>query len=319
MQLISIIVPAYNEEKNIALFITKIKEIFSSLKSKYKFEVLFVNDGSIDNTLKEIYKVIDNNTDLDIKLVDFSRNFGKEIALTAGLNICKGNAAIMIDADLQHPIDLIPEFISKWESDFDAVIGIRKTNKKDSIFKKIGSLIFNKIVAKLSSVDYTTRSTDYRLIDRVVIDEFNKLKEGSRMTRGLIDWLGFRRSYIFFDANPRLNGKRSYSIKSLFRLFVNGIIQNSLFPLKLAGYFGVFITLTSGIFGACIIIGRYIVKAKWWMGITNMAVFSIFNMFLIGIVLSSLGLIALYIAGISNESKARPLYVVNKKTSKKIE
>lgn len=318
MKLVSIIVPAHNEEQNIVLFISSFRSIFDSLKNKYSFEVLFVNDGSSDNTLKEIYKVIDNNNDLDIKLVDFSRNFGKEIALTAGLNICKGDAAIMIDADLQHPIDLIPEFISKWENDIDAVIGIRKTNKKDSLIKKFGSLVFNKIIAQISSVNYTTRSTDYRLVDRVVIDEFNKLKEGSRMTRGLIDWLGFRRGYIFFDANPRLNGKRSYSLKSLFRLFINGIIQNSLFPLKLAGYFGVFITMASGLFGIAIIIGRYILKAKWWTGITNMAVFSIFNMFLIGIVLCCLGLIALYIANISSESKGRPLYVINKKTSRKL-
>lgn len=318
MKLVSIIVPAHNEEKNIALFISSFRPIFDSLKNKYSFEVLFINDGSTDNTLEEIYKTIDNNSDLNIKVIDLSRNFGKEIALTAGLNNCTGDSAIMIDADLQHPIELIPEFISKWESGFDAVIGIRKTNKKDNIFKKFGSLVFNKIIAKISSVDYTTRSTDYRLIDRVVIDEFNKLKEGSRMTRGLIDWLGFRRGYIFFDAKPRVNGKRSYSFRSLFRLFVNGIIQNSLFPLKLAGYFGVFITLVSGVFGVAIIIGRYIVKAYWWTGITNMAILAIFNMFMIGIVLCCLGLIALYIANISNESKGRPLYVINKKTSKKI-
>mgnify|MGYP003811184797 CR=1 FL=1 len=318
MKLISIIVPTYNEEKNISLFVSSFRPVFDSLKSKYSFEMLFINDGSNDNTLSEIYSVIDNNPDIDIKVIDFSRNFGKEIALTAGLNMCSGSCAIMIDADLQHPIELIPEFINKWESGYDVVVGIRKTNKDDSVIKKIGSYIFNKIVSKISSVDYTSRSTDYRLIDRAVIDEFNKLKEGNRMTRGLIDWLGFKKGYIFFDAKPRANGERSYSIKKLFRLFVNGIIQNSLFPLKLAGYLGGAITLVSGVFGLCIIIGRYIVKNSWWQSISHNVILGVLNMFLIGIVLSCLGLIALYIADISNESKNRPLYVINKKTSRKI-
>lgn len=318
MKKISVIVPTHNEEENISLFMSSIRPVFNSFKYKYIFELLFVNDGSTDNTLNEIYKEIDNDIYLDIKVIDLSRNFGKEIALTAGLNNCSGDAAIMIDADLQHPIELIPEFISKWESGFDVVVGIRKTNKKDNIFKKFASFIFNKILIKLASINYSTRSTDFRLIDRVVIDEFNKLGEGNRMTRGLIDWLGFKRGYIFFDAKPRINGKRSYTFKGLSRLFINGIIQNSLFPLKLAGYLGIFITFVSGVFGICIIIGRYIVKADWWTGITNMAVLAIFNMFLIGIVLCCLGLIALYVANISDASKKRPLYVINKKTSKKI-
>jgi len=318
MKLISIIVPAHNEEKNISLFVSSFGPIFDSLKSKYEFEILFVNDGSIDKTLDEIYKVIDNNNDLNIKVIDLSRNFGKEIALTAGLNLCNGSCAVMLDADLQHPIELIPEFIAKWESGADVVVGVRKTNKDDNILKKIGSLIFNKIVSKISSVDYTSRSTDYRLIDRVVIDEFNKLKEGNRMTRGLIDWLGFKREYIYFDAKPRINGERSYSLKKLYRLFIDGIIQNSLFPLKIAGYLGGAITLVSGIFGLCIIIGRYIVKNSWWQSISHNVILGVLNMFLIGIVLCCLGLIALYIADISNESKGRPLYVINKKTSRKI-
>jgi len=318
MQLISIIVPAHNEEKNILLFMSSFRYIFESLRSKYFFELLFINDGSNDNTLSEIYSVIDNNPDIDIKVIDLSRNFGKEVALTAGLNLCTGSCAIMIDADLQHPIELIPEFIAKWESGADVVVGVRKTNKDDNILKKIGSLIFNKIVSKISSVDYTSRSTDYRLIDRVVIDEFNKLKEGNRMTRGLIDWLGFKREYIYFDAKPRINGERSYSLKKLYRLFIDGIIQNSLFPLKIAGYLGGAITLVSGIFGLCIIIGRYIVKNSWWQSISHNVILGVLNMFLIGIVLCCLGLIALYIADISNESKGRPLYVINKKTSRKI-
>lgn len=316
MQLISIIVPAHNEEKNIPLIFSKLRDILLPINN-YNFEIVFVNDGSLDNTYDKMVK-LNSEERFNVKLIDFSRNFGKEIALTAGLNICSGDAAIMIDADLQHPPELIPEFIKKWEDGCGVVVGVRNTNKKDSIFKKFASLVFNKILKKISNIGYTSRSTDFRLLDRGVIDEFNNLKESNRMTRGLIDWLGFKRGYIFFDAAPRINGKRSYSIRGLARLFINGLIQNSLLPLKLAGYFGVFITLISGVLGFAIIISRYILESPWGMSITRTVILAILNVFLIGIVLSSLGLVALYIANISNESKGRPLYIVNKKTSKNI-
>lgn len=316
MQLVSIIIPAYNEEKNISIFFDKIKEVLSKLHG-YNFELVFINDGSLDNTYEEIKK-LSSSEKFNVKLVDFSRNFGKEIALTAGLNICKGDSAIMIDADLQHPIDLIPQFIEKWKAGNDVIIGVRKTNKKEGLIKKLGSVIFNKISKKLLNIKVVDRSTDFRLLDRIVIDEFNNLKEANRMTRGLIDWLGFKRSYVHFDAYARINGKRSYTIKSLFRLFVNGITQNSLIPLKIAGYVGVTITSVSGLLGFMIIVSRYVIKDGWGRSITNNVLLAIINAFLIGIVLICLGLIALYIANISYESKGRPLYIVNKKTSKKI-
>ena len=316
MQLISIIIPAYNEEKNISLFFDKIKEILYKI-NEYNFELVFINDGSSDNTYLEMEKLVSSEK-IDVKIIDFSRNFGKEIALTAGLNICKGDAAIMIDADLQHPIDLIPQFIEKWENGNDVVVGVRKTNKKESLFKKLGSVVFNKIAKKLLNTKFVDRATDFRLLDRIVIDEFNLLKEGNRMTRGLIDWLGFKRSYVYFDANARINGKRSYTFKSLLRLFVNGITQNSLVPLKLAGYLGAVITIISGGLGLYITISRYVIKDGWGASVTNNVVLAIFNAFLVGIVLICLGLIALYIANISYESKGRPLYIVNKKTSRKI-
>lgn len=316
MQLISIIIPAYNEEKNISLFFDKIREVLYKI-NEYNFELVFINDGSSDDTYAEMGKLVSSEK-IDVKVIDFSRNFGKEIALTAGLNICKGDAAIMIDADLQHPIDLIPQFIEKWKMGNDVVVGVRKTNKKESLFKKLGSVVFNKIAKKLLNTKFVDRATDFRLLDRIVIDEFNLLKEGNRMTRGLIDWLGFKRSYVYFDANARINGKRSYTFKSLFRLFINGITQNSLVPLKLAGYLGVVITIISGVLGVVITISRYIIKDGWGASVTNNVVLAIFNAFLIGVVLICLGLIALYIANISYESKGRPLYIVNKKTSRKI-
>lgn len=317
MKLISIIVPVYNEKDSVPVFFEEFKKINNSLKDKYSFELVFVNDGSKDESINELYKVDqNNNTEITIKIVDFARNFGKEVALTAGIENCSGDAAIMIDADLQHPIELIPEFIAKWESGFDVVVGIRKTNKKEGFIKKFGSKMYYSIMNAISDTKITPKATDYRIIDRSVIESFLKFTEKKRMTRALIDWLGFKRDFIYFDANERKFGKASYNVIKLFRLAINSFITHSLFPLKITGYLGAFIMFGFGGFGLFLFIGRYFTKNDFALSFTGSALVAIFNAFLIGIVLSALGLIALYIANIDNEVKNRPLYVIRKKRDK---
>jgi dolichol-phosphate mannosyltransferase len=308
-KIISTIIPVYNEEKNIPLINSELLNVFSTLP--YDYEIIFVNDGSKDNSQQIINDFIKKNK--KTKSIEFSRNFGKEMATTAGLNHCKGDCAILIDADLQHPVEIIPKFIMDWEKGFDVVIGIRKSSKSDTFIKTFGSKLFYKIMSKISDTEIAPNSTDFRLIDRKVIDAFNQCTEKTRITRGLIAWLGFKRSFVEFEANERAHGKASYSTIKLIKLALSSFVAMSLFPLKIAGYLGIFITLLSGVIGVFIFIEDFLLKDPLNMGFSWPAMLALLNMFLIGIILSCLGLIALYIGSISREVSNRPMYVVRNK------
>jgi len=218
----------------------------------------------------------------------------------------------MIDADLQHPPELIYEFLAKWKHGAEIVIGVRNKNQNENFIKKTGSYCFYKIINKISDTKITPFATDYRLLDRIVIKEFNKFTEKNRITRGLIDWLGFKRDYIYFNANQRAHGKASYCYLKLFKLAINSIVSLSLFPLKIAGYSGIFITLFAGLLGIFIIIEKYIFNDPWNLNFSGPAILAVIILFLVGIILGCLGLIALYIASIHNETINRPLYVIRK-------
>ena len=311
MKQVSILVPAHNEEKNIRPLYEKLVSIFRPLENKYALEIIFVNDGSTDNTLKEIESLAED--DPSVKYIDFSRNFGKEIATTAGLNNCQGDACIMLDADHQHPVELIPDFLKKWEDGFEVVVGIRNQSKSDSWIKTAGSSLFYAVLNKIAEIKVVPNSTDFRLLDRKVINEFNRLNETSRMTRALIDWLGFRRAYICFDANDRLNGTASYSFWKLVGLAMNSFVSLSLLPLRLAGYLGLIITLFSGIAGFYILIGKYFLHSQFASTFSDSENLAIFIVFLVGIILISIGLLALYVANIHREVIKRPTYIIRRK------
>jgi len=306
---ISFVIPIYNEEKNIPALYGKLKKMAASLP--YEKEIIFVNDGSTDSSLDELEKI--NYDDPDVRIIDFSRNFGKEEAITAGVNHCQGSACMMLDADLQHPVEKIPEFVKLWEEGAEVVIGIRTKNKGEGVVKKFGSYIFYKIMDKISDLKIVTRSTDFRLIDRIVIDEFNKLTEKSRMTRALIDWLGFRRKFVFFQANERRFGSPTYNYFKLIKLAFNSMVSLSLFPLRLAGYLGIFIMIVSAMLGIFIFVTNYVLQS---MEFSGPAILAVIILFLIGIVLICLGFIALYIANIHVEVSNRPLYVIRKSGKK---
>ncbi|HAT74782.1 MAG TPA: glycosyltransferase, partial [Candidatus Moranbacteria bacterium] len=297
-KLISIIVPVYNEEKNIPFFYEKIQLVLNG--SSCLWELIFINDGSCDKSLVELEKI--SKEDGRVRVIDFSRNFGKEVAMTAGINQCAGNACVILDADLQHPIEKIPEFIEKWEAGAEVVIGVREKNKGEGLVKKIGSYFFYKMINRISDMEIITRATDFRLLDRAVIDEFNKLTEKNRMTRALIDWLGFRREYIYFEANERIYGKPSYNFFKLMRLAFNSMISFSFFPLRLAGYLGIIITIFSFLLGMFMFITNYVTRS---LNFSGSAILAVIILFLIGIVLICLGFIALYIANIHTEVSGR--------------
>ncbi|MDP8215398.1 MAG: glycosyltransferase family 2 protein [Candidatus Euphemobacter frigidus] len=311
MRIISIIVPVYNEEKNIPLLYDKLTIIGEEIREKYDLEIIFVNDGSTDTSQQVISDL--SNSDDRVKYVELSRNFGKEVALTAGINNCRGVACIMLDADLQHPVELIPEFIRKWKEGAETVIGIREENKNGGLIKNAGSSLFYRIINRIASVNIIPGATDFRLLDRIVIDEFNKFTERNRISRGLMDWLGFKRSYIWFKVGERVRGRPGYSFFKLLRLAMNSFVSLSLFPLKIAGYLGLLITTISGIMGLFIFIENFILKDPMELKFSGPAMLAVFIMFLVGVVLSCLGLMALYIAAIHGEVVNRPLYVVRKK------
>jgi dolichol-phosphate mannosyltransferase len=307
---ISIVVPVFNEEGNIPHLFDVLSKVLRAIKN-YDYEIIFINDGSADHSAEAIKEIIAGNQKVSkgkIKYIEFSRNFGKEMAITAGLNACIGDCAIIIDADLQHPPEIIPTFIAEWQKGFEVVVGIRKNCKSDTWIKVLGSKLFYKIMSRISETDIRPNSTDFCLLDRKVIDAFNKCAEKTRITRGLIAWLGFKKSYIEFEAGARVSGKAGYSTAKLIKLALSSFVSMSLFPLKLAGYLGLFITAISGFLGLFILVDMFMFNNSF--GFTHLAGMTVMILFLIGIVLSCLGLIALYIANIQDEVVGRPMYVV---------
>jgi dolichol-phosphate mannosyltransferase len=310
-KLISIIVPVYNEEKNLPLFYERLVKAINKLAERYDFEFLFINDASGDKSGEVLDRLM--GFDNRLKYLEFSRNFGKEIALSAGLHHAQGEAAITLDADLQHPPELIPVFVKKWEEGAEIVIGVRKKDKSKNLLKKIGSSFFCRIMSLIGETQILPAETDFRLLDRVVVQEFNRFTERGRIARGLIDWLGFKRDCLYFEAEERKFGQPSYGLFKLIRLGFFGFVSHSLFPLKLAGYLGIFITVFSGVLGFFMLVNRWLWKDPFSLKFSNLAMLAVFIMFLVGIVLICLGLIALYIASINAEITNRPLYVIRKK------
>jgi len=247
-----------------------------------------------------------------VRVLEFARNFGKEAAVSAGLDAAWGEAAIILDADLQHPPALIPKFIAAWEKGNDVVVGVRRYSKQEGRLKRLTSDGFYHLLHLVAHTQITPHASDFRLLDKKVIRVFRQLTERDRITRGLIDWLGFKREYINFTAPPRANGVASYSWSKLVALAINCFTGYSLFPLKIAGYLGVFILLTTVPTGMFLCVERYILQDPWHWNITGTALLAIMILVLVGIMLGCLGLMSLYIAHIHAEVTNRPLYVVRR-------
>ncbi len=316
-KLLSIIIPIHNEAEGIENFLEKsVLPVLDKLEN-YNYELILVNDGSTDGTLKILQSFAEKHR--QTKVLSFSRNFGKEPALSAGLKYAKGDAAITMDADGQQPPKLIPDFIKKWEQGAEIVTGVRDHYTKHGLIPKLGSKLFYALLRLFGNKSTVPGSTDFRLIDRVVIDEFNKLSEHNRITRGLIDWLGFKQEYIKYVYGVRTTGKPSYNLKKLFNLALDSFVSMSTTPLIIFGYLGVFITFASVILGLFCIINQYILGdplGLYWDGAVQLA---IFITFLIGLLMISQSVTALYISHIHAETQGRPLYIVDEKESRNLE
>ncbi len=309
-KLLSIVIPAYNESANIKNTYSAIRQF---IPNEYDYEIIIVNDGSRDNTAEVVRGL--NAKDKQVKLLYFARNFGKEVATTAGLNYAQGDITIVIDADGQHPPELIPEFIQLWMEGAQVVVGVRTSNVQEGFIKKWGSKLFYKLLSRLSRVKMVPASTDFRLIDKEVREAFSKLEETNRITRGLIDWLGYDVKYLKFRANARLHGEAAYSIRKLVSLALNSFISLSFMPLYLSGYIGLLMTGLSFVIGLFIFVESVLLPDPLGLDITGSGVLGLLTVFLIGLVLIGQGLTALYTSRIYEEVKRRPLYVINKAQS----
>ena len=302
---IAIIVPAYNEEDNLRIFFKETNEIIQNLED-YTWEFIFIDDGSDDSTWKIIGEI--SNFHKSVRGVRLSRNFGKELALTAGVleSTEELDAVILMDADLQHPPSAIPQLVQQWESGHQIVTAQRKSIRY-SMWRKIGSTFFYFMLNNFSKLNIQQKATDFRLLDQQVVKVIKDFPERNRFFRGIIDWVGFKKTSIIFDSPGRTGGKSTFSFNGLFNLAVNSFTSFSLMPLRITGYLGVAVTTIASILFLYMIITHLVLGFTVF---TKLAYFVVFNTLLFGIVLVALGLIAWYIGSIHTEVSSRPLYIV---------
>lgn len=305
---ITVVIPVYREEKNLPNLYTRLSAVTASMQG-YDWEYLFVNDGSPDHSLEVLKQLA--GRDAKVKVLDLSRNFGKEIALTAGVHeAVEADAVICMDADLQHPPELIQKLVEEWQKGAEIVATIRTSIEKQPLMRRIGSHVYYWLMSQISGLDMVSQTTDFRLYDKKVVAAFSLATERERMFRGIMDWLGFRKIYVEFCADARNEGNAGYSYAKLYHLAINSITSFSLWPLRLTGYLGISITVLSGLLLTWML-GTYILNNKAIY--TPLAIVVVANTFLIGIVLMAIGLVALYIGTIHTEVVNRPLYLVREK------
>lgn len=307
MKKISIIIPAYNEEESLPILYERIEKLMNSMKN-YEFEILFINDGSKDKTLEEIKEM--RKKDQRICYVDFSRNFGKEIAMIAGLDYATGDCVIFMDADLQDPPELIPEMLKLWEQGNEVIYGKRKTREGESKFKLLTAKMFYKTLNALSDVEIPKDTGDFRLVDKKVVDVINSLPEHNKFLRGLFSWVGFKQTPFEYERKERFAGKTKYPLKKMLKLASDGIISFSTKPLKIVGGLGIFSVIISLVILLYAILSFIFNWNNLTAGWTSLMVMVTF---LGGIILISLWMIGEYIARIYDEVKGRPQYIIDRK------
>jgi len=301
--LISLVVPVYNESGVVEIFLDKISSVLA--KIDYKYEIIFINDGSTDDTLLELERIYEGYK--NIRIVSFSRNFGKEAAISAGLDYSHGDALIPIDVDMQDPPELIIDFIKFWQDGYDVVYGIREDRALDSIGKRITSQIFYTIFNKISKTKIPYNVGDYRLIDRKVIDVVKALPERNRFMKGLFSWVGFKSIGIPYKRPERVLGKTKWNYWKLWNFSIDGITSFSTAPLKVWMYIGGMISFISFCY-ALLLVVKVAISGIDVPGYTSTLVAILF---LGGLQLLVLGIYGEYLGRIYEESKSRPLYILD--------
>ena len=302
-ELLSVVVPSYNEEQNIPLVY---KEVVNNIdKKRFNYEIIFVNDGSKDGTWNSIVGLLD--VDKNVKGINFSRNFGHHAALEAGLNEAGGDIVIMLDADLQHPPELMKELISKYDKGYEIVNTVRLSTDGVGIFKKLSGKFFYSLLNGLSDLNLKEGEADYRLLSRKALNTLNGLPETPKFYRGLVNWIGYKTTEVEYVAPERKYGKSSYTLKKMFELARMGLTSFSMRPLKLIIGFGVFLTCIAALALITMIIVKLFISSAYF---SNNAILVMALMLVTGVLATLQGVIALYMVDIHGASKGRPTYIV---------
>lgn len=304
---VTLVIPMYYEEKVAEECYKRVKENLVKLEN-YEYEIIFVNDGSKDRTLEILEKIAEE--DINVKVISFSRNFGHQAAVTAGLQYVTGDAIVIMDADLQDPPELIPDMLKLWEQGNEVIYGKRKSRDGESIFKLFTAKMFYKTLNALSDVEIPRDTGDFRLVDRKVVETINALPEHNKFLRGLFSWVGYKQKAFEYERKERFAGETKYPLKKMLKLASDGIISFSTKPLKLVGALGMISIIISIVLLAYAFVSYIFnlnnISAGWT---SIMVVVTFFS----GIQLLSIWIIAEYVGRIYDETKQRPQYIVDRK------
>lgn len=301
--LLSLVVPVFNEAESVGVFVQTVKNVFDDI-NHLKIEILFVNDGSHDDTLEKLLLLQKKNN--HIRIVDLSRNFGKEAALTAGLIACKGDLVVPIDVDLQDPPEVILEMLDKWHEGYEVVVAKRVDRSSDTWLKRTSANLFYRVHNKIAEPTIPENVGDFRLMDRKVVDALNQLPESKRFMKGLFAWIGFQTAVVEFERQGRAEGKTKFNGLRLFGLAIEGLISFSVVPLRLWTFLGSLIAMASFLFVMTILVRFFV----FGVDVPGYASLIVAITFLGGLQLVGIGVLGEYLGRVFVESKRRPVFIV---------
>lgn len=301
--------PAYNEEASFSIIEDCMNKVLSD-NPGYRWEFLFVNDGSTDNTLQQMIKL--HQKDSHYNYIDLSRNYGKEVAMMAGFDYVKGDAMIIMDSDMQHPVDVIPEMLKYWEEGYDDVYAQRKSSN-ETWFKRKTSQWYYRVLQKMTNVPIQQNTGDFRLLDRSCIEALRQFRETERNTKGMYSWIGFKKKGIWYDQKERAMGETKWSFVQLLNLALNGIMSYTVAPLRFSMIIGLAVSCISFVYLLYILITTWI----WGDPVAGFPTMMVTILFLGGVQLLSLGIIGEYLGKVFNETKGRPGYFISSYNGKK--
>ena len=302
--LLSVVVPVYNEQEVIGETVKRLVGVLDGMSVDY--EVVVVNDGSRDGTLSVLRPLCE--ADARLKLVNFSRNFGHQIAITAGMDMTRGDAVVVIDADLQDPPEVIPGMFEVWKQGYEVVYGKRVSREGETFFKKFTARVFYRFMARMTEVDMPVDTGDFRLIDRRVVDALRRIPERNRYVRGIVSWLGFRQYAYEYERHERFAGQTKYPLKKMLKLASDGLVSFSVKPLRWILGTGIVLSALSVLYLLYVLIASLCGAAMLSAGLYALLGFITL---LLGVVMISLGVLGEYVGRIYDEAKARPLYIVS--------
>lgn len=305
MKQISFVIPCYNEEESLPKLYSELTKVLAEVERKYSTEVIFINDGSKDKTFEILVDI--HSRDKRFKVINFSRNFGQQIAVTAGLDYAKGDAVIIMDADMQDPPKVVLDMIQKWEEGYEVIYGQRKRREGETFFKKFTAFVFYRVLDLLAEVSIPKDTGDFRLMDRKVVEAVKKFHEKKRFLRGIVAYVGFKQTAILFERPESVRSVTHYPLNKMIRLAIDAITSFSTVPLKLITSLGFFVSFLS-VLGILYAVYEKIMHPETTVAGWAFTVTAIF--FIGGVQMIMLGILGAYIGRIYSEVQNRPLYIV---------